>query len=182
MQNNAILQSKAFTINNRNFREPYFAPDVTVYADTASKAKSKILSKIKYDECKDIYGEIINFITLRVMRAKSADKYLVDGQLKTLHDIEYDRKVKEKNERLDLLVAQNPNAKAFIKKGGSYYCSNYCGYTERKTEAGIYSIEDAVKSAKGCSLGDYMDVVILDPIEHNKMINDKINELKSKLI
>ncbi len=179
---NMQLVEKAWSINPYNFREPHKAPETVVYSPTPGQAKQKLLSEIRYDDFKDYVGNDISFLNLRIKRAKPADKYLIDGITKTLADIEYAEKVRAKNEAIDKLVSENPTAMAYIRKGGQYYRSNCQGYTEQLTNAGVYTIQRAAREVRGCSLLDRMQVVMINNEEHNKMINDKIEELKEKLI
>lgn len=173
------LIERAWVVNPSNFEEPYFARQI-YYAETAGKAKNKMLPDL--DGYKDFLGEYICFLSLRVSRAKDADIYLVGGEKKIKRDIEYDNKKKEQSEMLDSLVANNHDAMAYIKKGGYYYRPNNNGYTEFEAFAGVYPIADAAMSVKGCSLGDCMRMIIINKAEHNKMITDKIEDLKTRLI
>ena len=175
-----ILKSRAWVLNKNIFSEPWFVPDDVFYAETASKAKSGFLSTI--DGLNDYCHNDITFLSIRVKRSKENDKYLIDGEVKKLYQIEYDRKKKERDENLDLILKENPTAKAYIIKGGVYYRPKNSGYSEYILEAGIYSIQDAVQSVKMCSLGDNMRLEIIDVDEHNKRINDKIENLKTRLI
>ncbi len=168
---------KAWAINPTNFREPHFAPDNVYYSETQGKAKNKILSEIRYDDFEDYHGEKIGFLNLKIKRAPKADRYLVDGVMKTLYQIEYDERVRQKNEAIDKLVFENPKAKAYIKKGCKYYMAGFCGYTEILTNAGVYTIQEAAHSVKRSDLNDFMHVVMIKNQEHNK-----IEQLKSQLI
>ena len=179
---NATLVEKAWVVNPDNFKEPHYAPTDVYYAQTSGKAKHKILSQIYYDEFKDCDGKEIGFVNLKIKRSQSADKLLIDGIIKTFWQIEYEQKKRQYNERIDKLVSDNPTAMAYILKGGCYYGSDFCGYTERLINAGIYKIHDAAKHVKSCSLGDYMRLIVINTEEHNKMINDKIADLKTRII
>ena len=176
------LVQKAWEINKNNLMEPWFAPDETVFADTVGKAKSQMLKVIGYDEHRDWKGEPITFLNLKVVRNKNCDRYDVGGEIKNLYQIQHDKERKEKFDAIDKMVADNPNGKAYIKKGGSYYRPDSCGYTERIIEAGIYTVQYAASSVKSCSLGDGMQMILINPTEHNKILNDKIEDLKSRLL
>lgn len=176
------LHSKAWKIDTSNFAEPWFAPDDIWYAETRGKAKKIIFDTIRHDGYQDSKFNEITFLSLNVVRAKHADKYLVNGEVKKLDRIEYDEKVEERNKKLDKLLCENPNGYAYIKKGGYYYMSGYCGYTEFRTNAGVYTLQDAIEEVKRCSLKDSMAAILIDNEEHNKLISEKIEELKKKLI
>ncbi len=103
----AVLQEKAWVINKNNFKEPYFAPDGVYYAKTSGKAKQLALSDVKDGEHLDYLGEPIRFLTLKVNRCAGGDKYLVDGKILTASQIDYYKRVKEQNEKIDKLVEDN---------------------------------------------------------------------------
>jgi PDZ domain-containing secreted protein len=176
------LQEKAWTIDNSNFEEPWFAPNNVFYAESEGKAKIKAFREVYDCGCKDSRGNDFTFLTVKIKRAKQADKYLVDGSVKTLKEIEYDQQVREYKEHIDKLVRENEGGYAYIKKGGYYYRDNHCGYTEFVAYAGVYSILEAATTAKSCSLRDGMKIIPINPEEHNKMIQEKIEDLTSRLI
>ncbi len=177
-----ILQQKAWAINPANFDQPWHVPDSPYYAETQGKAKQKVLADLRYDDYVDLNGKPIDFLNLKVKRAKHADKYLVDGQQKTLGQIEYDERRKQKVFQISKLVADNPNAMAYIRKGGKYYRPSHSGYTEILTNAGIYPIAEAARTVLACSLDDRMMLEVIDSNEHNKMMNQAIEDLKSRII
>ncbi len=84
--------------------------------------------------------------------------------------------------QIDRILLKNPNTKAYIKKGGWFYKSNHCGYTENIVEAGIYSLEEAWKTVKPSTKLEYMDLIIIEEAEHNKIIIEKIKDLSTRLI
>jgi hypothetical protein len=176
------LKEKAWVANPEQFDKPWFAPDDIYYGDTLGKAKSVAWKAIESDSLKTRWGDDITFLNLKLIRCKHADKYLVDGELKTMGRIEEENQYKERARTLEALVAANPNAKAYIRKGGYYYRPNSCGYTERELDAGVYSIQEAASAVMSCGLRDNMKAIVINPEEHNAMILSKIEELKSKLI
>ncbi len=178
-----ILKEKAYIINNVNWSEPWFTPDEIFYAESYGKAKQKVLNMIKYDDYTDNIGNVITYLTLRMVRSKENDKYLtINNDIKTLSQINQANEISERNNYYSQLITENPNAKVYIKKRGSYYCEGKCGYTEQISNAGVYTIQDAIKEVCGCDIGDNMSVVLIDETEHNNLINNKIEELKGKLI
>lgn len=174
------LLKKAWRLNPNQFKEPWFAPDGVYMAETKGKAKAAAMLDI--EGMKDKWEDEITFLTVRLERSPYNDLYLANGERKTKARIESDKIYQERADRLRNLIISNPDAKAYIKKGGYLYRPNACGYTERKIEAGVYTVQEAVQSVLGSSLGDYMDVVIINIDEHNKMINDYIETLKTRLI
>ncbi|TXK52365.1 hypothetical protein FVR03_01225 [Pontibacter qinzhouensis] len=176
------LKEKAWVLNKQNFGEPWFVPDDAFYGETKGKAKKQAWDSIKDDGLKNFLGDEITYLNMPLVRCKEYDKYLVNGELKTLIRIEEDNRREERDERLEQLLISNPDAKAYIRKGGYYYCSGFCGYTERQADAGVYTIQEAVREVKGCSLRDHMDAILIDVEQHNKLILDKIKSLQSRLI
>jgi len=107
---------------------------------------------------------------------------MVNGKLRSQSQIDYDKRVEDNRVMLNTMLTDSPNAFAYIKKGGYYYCPNKCGYTDRQTYAGVYTIKDAVNECLGVDITDYMRPIIIDIETHNKSINDKINALQSRLL
>jgi len=157
----------------------YRMEDLPVYyAETPSKAKSQC--SIVYDY--HINDEPAKFTDIRVKRCKSSDKVLFEGNVIERYNIDYILEERSRNEELDKLVQDNPSAMAYIRKRGAYYRPNHRGYTERQSKSGIYTIQEAVKEVKGCSLGDYMTAIVIDNAEHNEMLNKEITDLESRII
>lgn len=152
------------------------------HANTEHEARKKLLKMCyNYGVEESYLGDPLTYINLRIKRFKEMDKYLVDGKLKTLQQIEHDYRVVENRTMLNKMLSDNPNTYAYIRKGGYFYCSNYCGYTEFKENAGIYTMDQAVKVCLGIDLAAYMRPELIDITSHNKMIEDKIKSLQSKL-
>lgn len=171
---------KAWIINTRNFSEPWFVDHYVYYAEMRNKARTEALRDV--EGAKDKWGGEITLLTLNLKRKKNLDKTLVDGVWKTNHDIEQDKQLKERNDRCDKLVADNPDGFAYIRKGGYYYRPNSCRYTEYSKHAGIYPVKQAAAEVKGCDLRDDMDMILVDREQHNHMISDEIEILKNQLI
>lgn len=153
------------------------------YGKTEREARVKLLTMCINAGCDtDYFGDDLEYIKLRTKRIPELDKYLVDGKLKTLSEIKYDHDVQENKDKLKRLLEENPTAYAYIRKGGYFYCSNFCGYTEFKENAGVYTIQEAVRECLGVDLRDYMRPEIIDVARHNKLIDDKINALQSRKI
>lgn len=171
----------AYTINANSLEEYYFCPDIVFYGNK-SFAKREALRELNFAELKDKNGDDFTFITVRVKRCKSADKYLIDGKLKTAADIEYEKQKSEKKSLLEKMLSENPDCFAYIKKGGFFYGPNNSGYTDYKIKAGIYPIKDAVSECMRTSIYDNMWPEIINPEIHNKMIDSEIERLKNKLI
>ena len=175
-----ILQEKAYQLESSQFDEPWFTPDEVFYGKTRSQAKSKALKEAdgmtRWDK------EETTFLNIKIKRVPEYDKYLIEGELKTLGQIKREQAYTDRAAYLKSLIEANPEAKAYIRKGGYYYRPNCCGYTERESDAGVYSIQKAVSEVLGCDIDDKMMVVVIDTEAHNKMILEKIEALKQQLI
>lgn len=173
---------KAYIVNPIDFDQPYFAPTDPVYGETQGKAKVAALSMVLESGCQNYLNEDFTFSTLRIKRAPQYDKFIVDGVFRSAYQIEHDKKIADRKNEMSKLLADNPDGYAYIMKGGYYYKPNNCGYTEYKTYAGVYSLQDAVRSTLSSSLNDYLRPILIDIDEHNSMINSQIESLKNRLI
>lgn len=176
------LKEKAWVINSSNWNQPYFANDTIYYGGTSYPAKKKAFSDLGFGIL-DRWMEPLTIHSLKMKRQPASDMYLIGGELKTRARIMLEDQIKFKNEELDNILLQNPpTAMAYIRKGGYYYRPNNCGYTEYIIEAGVYPLTEAISSVRNTGYYDHKSAIVIDPVVHNKMINDKIKELKSKLI
>jgi hypothetical protein len=66
----------------------------------------------------------------------------------------------------------------YIRKG-NYYRPYSAGYTSHKTEAGVYTKQEAVQHAKSVY---ELSIIPIDIEKHNRMLIDKIADLESRLI
>jgi len=157
--------------------------EAIVCAENEKLARLETLSRLReYDIEEDKFGNPFTYISIQLKRSPEYDKFFVDGRIKSREDIEYDRKRKERDEGFKQLLADNPSAFAYILKGGYYYKPDCCGYTEFQTYAGVYTLAFAVNHCLGMSLGDYMRPILIDISEHNKMVSEQIEGLKTRLI
>jgi hypothetical protein len=180
--NSMVLVEKAWVLKSFGFDEPWHVPDDVFYGETKGKAKTNAMNAIRYDGLKTSSGDDVTFTNIPLVRAKQYDKYMIDGVVKPLATIEHEGLLQKRRDKLMELVVNNPNGKAYIRKGGYYYRPGYCGYTERINDAGVYTIEEAVGEVLGTGVNDNMWVVVIIPEEHNKMIQQNIEELKQRLI
>ena len=67
----------------------------------------------------------------------------------------------------------------YIKKYGSYYRDNYCGYTDFECFAGVYPMEEAKKHAKGTI---EFELIPINTIEHNENLEQMIKSMQKRLI
>ena len=169
------LKEKAYVINTSNLSEPWFANNEPCYG-TIGQAKLEILSL--NDGHKNNDHEDIDFLNIKIIRAKEYDKYLFEGNtisFSAIKEINQDRK---RNLILENILTNENVSHCYIRKG-SYYRPNSCGYTDMINRAGIYLKKDAVSKAKSCK---DLYLVSIDNSVHNKMIQDEIDDLKTRLI
>lgn len=173
------LKQKAYGINFDAIEEGYLYSEEHVHADSINKAKSLLFDRMKYEDLVNNDGEEITYLNIPVVRAPEYDLYLFEGEGKTNEEI---KEIFKKRERITYLnqLLFNPDIKyCYIKKRGSYYCPDNCGYTQFKHKAGVYLKEPAINCAKAC---DELDIIPIDIAEHNKMIRNEINDLSTRLL
>lgn len=154
-----------------------------VYGKTEHEARRNAL-KVCYDHgIEETWAdEPLEYVNIRIKRFKDYDKFLVDGKLKTKQQIEYDQRVIDNKNNLKNMLVDFEGQYAYIRKGGYYYCSGFCGYTERQENAGVYTIEQAVNECLYASIDDYMRPILINVEQHNKMLRETILRLESKII
>jgi len=173
------LKQKAWGINWDKIDEgAYYLGNIDiVYAQTRGKAKSLLLPDIiDYKLYKT--GEYVEFTTIPIIRVKEADKYDFNGEILTIWKYDEVNIERKRIKELDDLL-NNDSIKYYYIRKGNYYKPNYCGYTDFKHRAGVYSKEEAVSSAKSCR-----DIWLekIDIQEHNKMIENEIEELRTSIL
>lgn len=170
---------KAYQIDLSKIEEGFLYDTIMCYADNANQAKQILLRENRYENLiLSKSNEEVNYLTIPVIRRKSDDKIIFEGQAVT--EIEKNR-ILYKRER-DLLlenILNDANIKYCYIKKGSYYRPNSCGYTDFKHRAGVYTKQEAVQSAKSCN---ELTIIPIDILEHNEMINSEISCLSSRLL
>lgn len=175
------IAEKAYKLVVDLIDEGYFISDKVVYADSIGKAKQKFLSIMKYDDYKTRFTlEPITYLNIPVRRDQESDKFEFEGEALSNWKINQIIKERERIEELNSFLYNKEIDFCYIRKGGYYYRSNHTGYTEYLVDAGVYRIEDGVSTAKGCN--ELRIIPIIDIEIHNEVINEKINDLKSRLI
>lgn len=180
------LVQKAYVINENHMEAEfgYHACNDVVYAETTGKAKSKLLNSHAFEEWKTSEGDELTYLNIPIRRAKGSDKYLFRGKEQTKSSIEYILDKEDRDNALDKLLEENPNAKAYVYSGirGGYWGENHCGYYSDKHKAGIYSLEEAVGIVQRSCLSRNEQVEMIDPDQHNKEVMSRIEKLKTHLV
>lgn len=181
MLKDGTIIKKAYQINLNKLNEGYLSDIIMCHAENINKAKTILLNDIKYDNWKLRYSNVeINYLNIPVIRRKSDDIVLFEGNeviRYKISDIVYER---ERIDKINEILADEAVTYCYIYKSGQgYYCDGRCGYTYLKTNAGIYEKKDAASDAKSVR---ELSIIPIDIEEHNKMINDKINDISKKII
>lgn len=172
------LIQKAWEINRDKLNEGFLYSEMVVYAENKNKAKYKLLSKYRYEINLKYSDDEISYINIPVIRCPNADKYLFEEQEKTIWQIDEILHERKRIFELDLILCDDMISHCYIRKG-YYYNPNSSGYTAFINKAGVYTKQDAVSKAKSCS---DLTIIPINIEEHNKMINDEINDLKTRII
>lgn len=167
---------KAYQIDFTQIEEGFSFDCVYVYADNLNKAKVKLLHEMRWENLALVYsGKEVTYLNIPVIRCKERDKILFEGEYLTQNEI---ARRKRKKGLLEML--ENPLVThCYIKKRGTFYRPDNRGYTEIISEAGVYTTREAVNSGLSC---EDLTVIPINIEEHNQMINDRIENLKTRII
>lgn len=172
---------KAYTVDFGRIDEGYLADgDSFVSTEiTKGKCKSELVGMLNWEDYKLHNGDDITYLNIPIVRIPKYDIIKHDGVeiSKSRYKEIMDNKVRLG--KLDAILNDDNITHCHILKRGSYYASNYCGYTSIYERAGVYLKKDAVDCAKGC---DELDVSPIKTIEHNNKIHKSIERLQSKII
>lgn len=124
-------------------------------------------------------NEPITYLNIPVIRCKEYDKHQYKGSMLTTYQIEEQIRQEKRNLKLQEILDDDSISHCYIKKRGSYYRPNSSGYTDIQSFAGVYDKIDAVQQANSCN---ELIIVPINVVKHNELINERINELKSRLL
>ena len=174
-----VTVKKAYEIDLSRIEEGYLYDNIVVHAENANKAKALLLNETKYENIRLRYlDKELTYLNIPVIRRNESDIIMFEGKEVLKCEIEDILKERERLAKLEE-IENNPNITHCYIVKGSYYKPNSCGYTSHKHEAGVYEKADAISHAKFCR-DIRLECCYID--EHNRMINDKIAELSSRLI
>ena len=121
----------------------------------------------------------ITYLNIPVVRHPAADTYYFEDEDKTVQEIEMILIERDRQTELNKIIANSEIEYCYIMKRGTYYRSNYAGYTEHKMFAGVYPKKDAVIHARGvCEI----TILPINKEEHNLMISNEITDLTTRFI
>jgi hypothetical protein len=173
------IATKAYQIDLSRISEGFAYSEIFCYALSMNQAKSELLKKTKYEGLGLFFKDEITYLNIPVIRYPEADLIAFEGDYKTQRQID---EIQQKRKRLEYFdtILNNPEVShCYIRKHGSYYRPNASGYTSWMSFAGIYAKEDAVGHGKSC---DELQIIPIDNPEHNKMIEEQIQDLRLRLI
>lgn len=171
---------KGYKIDLNKISEGYLYSPVFCVAESINKAKSELVKKAKYESMTIIPGhKDITYTNIPVVRYPEADLKYFEGMFISNNEIDEILK-KRKREAYFQSIIDDPNiTHCYIRKHGSYYLPKACGYTQRLAFAGVYEKSDAVSHGRGC---DDLQIIAINADEHNEMIIEEIETLRSRLI
>lgn len=118
-----------------------FRPTETVYAETAGKAK------MKFDNYKNE-----PFLKIKAIRDRENDWVEFEGKKVKRYDVVSTLQNRAYRAELQGFVARNQGKNVLIFSGQweSYWRENGQGYTKKKSEAGVYEINEAWERVSHC--------------------------------
>lgn len=179
MINSLPICEKGYQINLEKIEEGYLFSGYFCSASNLNQAKQKLLKGLQFIELKRKYtDEPITYMNIPVIRCKDADMVVFEGDTVKRHKIRDILHKRKRDAELDAILNDEKVRYCYIYKNG-YYMPGYCGYTGSIIYAGVYEKKDAIEHARGVN---EIRILPINEIEHNKAINDFIEELKTRLI
>lgn len=191
---------KAWCITVPTAVDVYMSHDseVVVWAETNSKAKSKVWEKnLNYIKDLEVYSDIseylrsvppsekraVKYTDLVVRRDKEWDRVEFDGKLVTKQEAERLKWVKDRDEHAIKLTKENPDAMFVVSNGdyGSYWGANRSGYTKYLFKAGRYTAEEALQIVLRSGFSRQETVQIVTPEQVNSLIKQEVDKLQEEI-
>ncbi len=173
------LVAKAWQIDLSKIEEGFVYSEMVVYSDNRNIAKKELLKNYGWDMCLRGSTDELTYLTIPIIRCKQCDKYSFEDKTLTSFQIEEIKKERERTLGLNSILHNDQIVYCHIKKNGSYYRPNHCGYTEQITKAGVYQKKEAIDHAKSVR---EITVLPISIAEHNLMIQEAIDDLKTRLL
>ena len=170
-----------YKVDLNKIHDSYFITEIATIAENKTEARSILLNKINELNQDLIYytGESITLKNIPLIRAEEYDKVLFEDSEIVRWKIPILIASRERNNKHDEILNNYDIEFCYIIKDGLYYRPKYAGYCDNIKDAGVYSKEAAVDSAKKC---EDLIIIPIDINEHNKIIQKEIDKLKSKII
>lgn len=175
-----VLAEKAYRIDLYKIAGDFWQyGEFWCYAKNRNTAKSKLLDKARDEEMLLKHSEDeVTYVNIPIERFSDYDTYHFGGKKLTMHQISEQIRESDRQKELDNILNDKSISHCYIRKG-SYYRPNSCGYTDFQSRAGIYTKEEAVKSARLCR---DLSIIPINVQEHNGMIRAEIEDLESRII
>ncbi|PAC27845.1 hypothetical protein [Flectobacillus sp. BAB-3569] len=177
---NLKIVEKAYRIIPRRLEQPYLVDDIYCWASNKNKAKSKLYKETKNWQLKLRFTfDYLTYFNIPTERFYEMDRVIFNNKVVVRSTINALIERDKRNEKIQEILQNDEITHCYIRKGGYYYRDNARGYTELIYEAGVYPKAEAVKLARPS------DEIYLIPIinsEHDKMIQDKIEEIAKRCI
>lgn len=167
---------KGYQIDFSKTDECYMYEPETCVADSRNEARyilfnrRIIFSLTSNDE--------VTYANIPVIRCEEVDLVEFEGQNITRNKIPDLLKDHERSKMLADLMNDESKQFFYIRKG-NYYRPNESGYTDMRHRAGVYDKATAIDCARSCK---QLDLIPINIEEHNKMIQDEIDDLETRLI
>lgn len=172
---------KAWKIDYRKVQDGdiYYDNVPIVYAESIGKARSEFFKEGSIFDYNLGNGDLIEFINIPCIRSYENDIFIINNEQFTLTQyIEIMNNEKIESER-NKILSDKDVTHCYIKKRQKYYKYNYNGYSNHKSEAGVYKKTEAINHAL-CS--GIIEIVPINTKEHNQFINEKIEALIVNII
>jgi hypothetical protein len=161
-------------------KEYLIGEGIIVMGKTAGEAKKNALSEMSDYEMWGS-GEYVTYTDIRVRRRPSCDIVLFEGEELKVYDVDYEIRKRYRDNFLNDLLKNHPNKGAYIYCGcrGGYWGPNHNGYYSNKNDAGIYSIEEAVRIVKSNDLDRNESIEIVNVDSEIELLKKKMVELQT---
>lgn len=175
------IVKKAYTLDlSRIYNGHLYSEEEFVVHDiTSTSAKMQIQSKLLYEDLRLTNSSKVTYLNMPIIRCKKYDLILYNGKAIPRHKKEHEMQKKLHNEQLDIVLADNNITHCYIVKRGSYYCDGYCGYTDIRSNAGVYPKLDAVQHIRGVYEAK---LISINNKEHNEEIQTQIALLQKRIL
>jgi hypothetical protein len=169
---------KAWQINLDRIEEGWLHNDAICVATSRNQARSHLVEVARMENMKMHFGMDVTYENIPVVRYPAGDRYLFEGTPKTEREIDEILEGRKRIAEFNMIQNNPAITHCYIRKRGSYYRPGAAGYTDRLYRAGVFTKEEAIKDGMFCS---ELDIIPIDPIEHNRMLQKEIEDIQSRL-
>ncbi|MEM1123486.1 MAG: hypothetical protein AAGJ18_23815 [Bacteroidota bacterium] len=109
------------------------------------------------------------FLELSAQRRPRNDVYLVGEEEMSKHVLDYRIAHQKWVNKMTDLVDNHGDQKCYIKSGQwhAYWRPNRCGYTEKQSEAGVYTVKEAWAATSHCGLEKKISFELIEELPAN---------------